>query len=166
RYGIPSTLVDGLDLDQWKRAMRPNTRTCFLESPTNPTLDVLDISAIAEIAHAGGARLIVDNVFATPLYQSPLTLGADVVVYSATKHIDGQGRVLGGCILATEKIIVDNYHQLLRQTGPSLSPFNAWVLLKGLETLPVRVARQTETAGKVADTLAGHEKLTRLIYPG
>ena len=112
-----------------------------METPTNPTLEVYDIAAVAEIAHGAGAKLVVDNVFATPLYQSPLKLGADVVVYSATKHIDGQGRVLGGVILATEKIIVDNYHQLLRQTGPSLSPFNAWVLLKGLETLPVRVAR-------------------------
>ncbi|HEX3442047.1 MAG TPA: O-succinylhomoserine sulfhydrylase [Pseudolabrys sp.] len=166
RFGVTSTLVDGADLKQWQKAVTKNTKVLFMETPTNPTLEVYDIAAVAEIAHSVGAKLVVDNVFATPLYQSPLTLGADVVVYSATKHIDGQGRVLGGCILATEKIIVDNYHQLLRQTGPSLSPFNAWVLLKGLETLPVRVARQTETAGKVADTLAGHEKLTRLIYPG
>jgi O-succinylhomoserine sulfhydrylase len=166
RFGVTSTLVDGVDLKQWQKAVTKNTKVLFMETPTNPTLEVYDIAAVAEIAHSVGAKLVVDNVFATPLYQSPLTLGADVVVYSATKHIDGQGRVLGGCILATEKIIVDNYHQLLRQTGPSLSPFNAWVLLKGLETLPVRVARQTETAGKVADTLAGHEKLTKLIYPG
>jgi O-succinylhomoserine sulfhydrylase len=166
RFGVTSTLVDGADLKQWQKAVTKNTKVLFMETPTNPTLEVYDIAAVADIAHSVGAKLVVDNVFATPLYQSPLTLGADVVVYSATKHIDGQGRVLGGCILATEKIIVDNYHQLLRQTGPSLSPFNAWVLLKGLETLPVRVARQTETAGKVADTLAGHEKLTRLIYPG
>jgi O-succinylhomoserine sulfhydrylase len=166
RFGVTSTLVDGVDLEQWQKAVTKNTKVLFMETPTNPTLEVYDIAAVADIAHSVGAKLVVDNVFATPLYQSPLTLGADVVVYSATKHIDGQGRVLGGCILATEKIIVDNYHQLLRQTGPSLSPFNAWVLLKGLETLPVRVARQTETAGKVADTLAGHEKLTRLIYPG
>jgi O-succinylhomoserine sulfhydrylase len=166
RFGVTSTLVDAADLKQWQKAVTKNTKVLFMETPTNPTLEVYDIAAVAEIAHSVAAKLVVDNVFATPLYQSPLTLGADVVVYSATKHIDGQGRVLGGCILATEKIIVDNYHQLLRQTGPSLSPFNAWVLLKGLETLPVRVARQTETAGKVADTLAGHEKLTRLIYPG
>ena len=139
RYGISSTLVDGLDLDQWQKAMRPNTRTCFLESPTNPTLDVLDIGAIAEIAHAGGARLIVDNVFATPIWQSPLTLGADVVVYSATKHIDGQGRCLGGIILSSEAFIAEHIHNFMRQTGPSMSPFNAWVLLKGLETLAVRV---------------------------
>ncbi|HEV2628160.1 MAG TPA: O-succinylhomoserine sulfhydrylase [Pseudolabrys sp.] len=166
RFGVTSTLVDGDDLDQWKKAVTKNTKVFFMETPTNPTLQVYDIAAVAEIAHGAGAKLVVDNVFATPLYQSPLKLGADVVVYSATKHIDGQGRVLGGCILATEKIIVDNYHQLLRQTGPSLSPFNAWVLLKGLETLSVRVARETETAGIIANKLAGHDKLTRLVYPG
>jgi O-succinylhomoserine sulfhydrylase len=166
RYGITSTLVDGLDLDAWKKAMRPNTRTCFLESPTNPTLDVLDISAIAEIAHQGDARLIVDNVFATPIWQSPLQLGADVVVYSATKHIDGQGRCLGGIILSSEAFIAEHIHNFMRQTGPSLSPFNAWVLLKGLETLAVRVRAQTETAGAIADALAKHPKISRLIYPG
>jgi O-succinylhomoserine sulfhydrylase len=166
RYGIQSTLVDGLDLDQWKKAMRPNTKTCFLESPTNPTLDVLDISAIAEIAHQGGARLIVDNVFATPIWQSPLALGADVVVYSATKHIDGQGRCLGGIILSSEAFIAEHIHNFMRQTGPSMSPFNAWVLLKGLETLAVRVRAQTDTAAKVADALAKHPKVSRLIYPG
>ena len=166
RYGIASTLVDGLDLDAWKKAMRPNTKSCFLESPTNPTLDVLDIPAIAEIAHQAGARLIVDNVFATPIWQSPLQLGADVVVYSATKHIDGQGRCLGGVILSTEAFIAEHIHNFMRQTGPSLSPFNAWVLLKGLETLAIRVRAQTETAGKVADALATHPKVSRLIYPG
>jgi O-succinylhomoserine sulfhydrylase len=166
RYGITSTLVDGLDLDAWKKAMRPNTKSCFLESPTNPTLDVLDIPAIADIAHQAGARLIVDNVFATPIWQSPLTLGADVVVYSATKHIDGQGRCLGGVILSTEAFIAEHIHNFMRQTGPSLSPFNAWVLLKGLETLAIRVRAQTETAGKVADALATHPKVSRLIYPG
>jgi O-succinylhomoserine sulfhydrylase len=166
RFGVASTLVDGLDLDQWKQAVRPNTKVFFLESPTNPTLDVLDIGAIAEIAHAAGATLVVDNVFATPVWQSPLALGADCVVYSATKHIDGQGRCLGGVILASEKFIQDNFHMLLRQTGPSISPFNAWVLLKGLETLPLRVARQTETAGIVADALARHPKISRVIYPG
>ena len=166
RYGITSTLVDGLDLDQWQRAMRPNTKSFFLESPTNPTLDVLDISAIAEIAHAGGARLIVDNVFATPIWQSPLSLGADVVVYSATKHIDGQGRCLGGIILSSEAFIAEHLHNFMRQTGPSMSPFNAWVLLKGLETLAVRVRAQTETAAKVAEALARHPKISRLIYPG
>ena len=166
RYGIASTLVDGLDLDQWRRAMRPNTKTCFLESPTNPTLDVLDISAIAEISHQAGARLIVDNVFATPLWQSPLTLGADVVVYSATKHIDGQGRCLGGVILSSEAFIQEHIHTFLRQTGPSMSPFNAWILLKGLETLAVRVRAQTESAAAVAEALAHHPKISKLIYPG
>jgi O-succinylhomoserine sulfhydrylase len=166
RYGIETTLVNGLDLNEWKKAMRPNTRTLFLESPTNPTLDVLDIPAIAEIAHNGGARLIVDNVFATPLWQSPLSLGADVVVYSATKHIDGQGRCLGGVILASEAFIAEHLHNFMRQTGPSLSPFNAWVLLKGLETLAVRVRAQTQTAAKVADALATHPKISRLVYPG
>ena len=166
RYGIETTLVDGLDLDQWQRALRPNTKSFFLESPTNPTLDVLDIPAIAKIAHSGGARLIVDNVFATPIWQSPLSLGADVVVYSATKHIDGQGRCLGGIILSSEAFITEHIHNFMRQTGPSLSPFNAWALLKGLETLGVRVRAQTETAGKIADALASHPKVSRLIYPG
>jgi O-succinylhomoserine sulfhydrylase len=166
RYGISSTLVDGLDLDQWQAAMRPNTKSCFLESPTNPTLDVLDIGGIAEIAHQAGARLIVDNVFATPIWQSPLELGADVVVYSATKHIDGQGRCLGGVILSTEAFITEHIHTFMRQTGPSISPFNAWVLLKGLETLAVRVRAQTETAAAIADALAQHPKISRLIYPG
>jgi O-succinylhomoserine sulfhydrylase len=166
RYGISSTLVDGLDLDQWQRALKPNTKTFFLESPTNPTLDVLDIPAIAEIAHKGGARLVVDNVFATPIWQSPLSLGADVVVYSATKHIDGQGRCLGGIILSSEAFIAEHIHNFMRQTGPSISPFNAWVLLKGLETLGVRVRAQTETAGRIAEALASHPKISRLIYPG
>jgi len=166
RYGIESTLVDGLDLDQWQRAVRPNTKTFFLESPTNPTLDVLDIGAIAQIAHAGGARLVVDNVFATPIWQSPLELGADVVVYSATKHIDGQGRCLGGVVLASQAFIEEHIQMYLRQTGPSLSPFNAWVLLKGLETLSVRVRQQTDTAAAIADALAIHPKVARLIYPG
>jgi O-succinylhomoserine sulfhydrylase len=166
RYGIDFTLVDGLDLDQWQKAMRPNTKSLFLESPTNPTLDVLDIAAIAKIAHAGGARLIVDNVFATPLWQSPLALGADVVVYSATKHIDGQGRCLGGIILSSKDFIDEHIHNYLRQTGPSISPYNAWTLVKGLETLAIRVERQTQTAAALADVLANHPKVTRLIYPG
>jgi O-succinylhomoserine sulfhydrylase len=166
RYGIPSTLVDGTDLDQWKKAVRPNTKTFFLESPTNPALEVLDIKAIAKIAHDAGATLVVDNVFSTPLYQHPLELGADCVVYSATKHIDGQGRCLGGVILASQKFIDDHIQTLIRQTGPSLSPFNAWVLLKGLETLAVRVERQTDTAAAVAVALAEHPKISRLIYPG
>lgn len=166
RYGIETTLVDGADLDQWQRAVKPNTKTFFLESPTNPTLDVLDIPAIAEIAHSGGARLVVDNVFATPIWQSPLALGADVVVYSATKHIDGQGRCLGGIILSSEAFIAEHIHNFMRQTGPSISPFNAWVLLKGLETLGVRVRAQTDTAARIADVLASHPKISRLVFPG
>src|SRR6201996_2373240 len=166
RYGITTTVVNGLDLDAWKKAMRPNTKSCFLESPTNPTLDVLDIPAIAEIAHQGGARLIVDNVFATPIWQSPLSLGADVVVYSATKHIDGQGRCLGGIILSSEAFIAEHIHNFMRQTGPSISPFNAWILLKGLETLGVRVRAQTESAAAIANALAEHPKVSRLLYPG
>jgi O-succinylhomoserine sulfhydrylase len=166
RYGITSTLVDGTDLKQWKNAVRPNTKTFFLESPTNPTLDIIDIAAVATIAHAAGATLVVDNVFATPLFQSPFALGADCVVYSATKHIDGQGRCLGGVILGSEKFIQDNVQTLIRQTGPSISPFNAWVLLKGLETLSVRVRRQTDTAATVAVALVDHPKITRMIYPG
>jgi O-succinylhomoserine sulfhydrylase len=166
RYGIETTLVDGANLDEWQRAVKPNTKTFFLESPTNPTLDVLDIPGIAEIAHQAGARLVVDNVFATPIWQSPLALGADVVVYSATKHIDGQGRCLGGIILSSEAFIAEHIHNFMRQTGPSISPFNAWVLLKGLETLGVRVRAQTDTAARIADVLASHPKIARLVYPG
>ncbi len=166
RYGVASTLVDGTDLTQWKNAVRPNTKSFFLESPTNPNLEVLDIAEIAKIAHNAGATLVVDNVFATPLWQSPLALGADCVVYSATKHIDGQGRCLGGVILGSEKFIQDNVHNLIRQTGPSISPFNAWVLLKGLETLGVRVRRQTDTAATIAVALVDNPKITRMIYPG
>src|SRR6201996_4731301 len=166
RFGVTSTLVDGCDLNAWRQAMRPNTKTFFLESPTNPALDVIDIEAVANIAHEAGATLVVDNVFATPLFQSPLALGADCVVYSATKHIDGQGRCLGGVVLGSRKFIADKIHTLLRQTGPSMSPFNAWVLLKGLETLAVRVHRQTDSAAPLAVALAEHPKITRLIYPG
>jgi O-succinylhomoserine sulfhydrylase len=166
RYGVASTLVNGTNLDEWRKAVRPNTKTFFLETPTNPALEVIDIKAVAEIAHEAGATLVVDNVFSTPLFQKPLTLGADCVVYSATKHIDGQGRCLGGVILGSEKFIQDHIHTLIRQTGPSLSPFNAWVLLKGLETLAVRVRRQTDTAATVAVALAEHPKINRLIYPG
>jgi len=166
RYGISSTLVDGTDLKQWKNAVRPNTKTFFIETPTNPTLEIIDIAEVAKIARAAGATLVVDNVFATPIFQSPLALGADCVVYSATKHIDGQGRCLGGVVLGSEKFIQDNVHNLIRQTGPSISPFNAWVMLKGLETLSVRVHRQTDTAATVSVALVDHPKVTRMIYPG
>ena len=165
RFGVPSTLVDGTDLDQWRAAMRPNTKVCFLESPTNPQLEIIDIAAVAEIAHAGGANLVVDNVFATPLLQSPFDLGADCVVYSTTKHIDGQGRCLGGVILASNEFIQTHVHNFLRQTGPALSPFNAWVMLKGLETLPVRLMQQQRNAVAVADYLASRPEIARVLYP-
>jgi O-succinylhomoserine sulfhydrylase len=167
KYGIASTLVEGTDLSAWKKAVRKGkTKALFLESPTNPTLAVLDIAGVAEIAHKAGARLIVDNVFATPILQKPLSLGADIVVYSATKHIDGQGRCLGGVILSDQQFVTDHLATFLRQTGPALSPFNAWVLLKGLETLAIRVARQTATAAKLADLIADHPKVARVFYPG
>ena len=166
RYGVQSTIVDGNDLEAWRKAVQPNTKAFFLETPTNPNLEVLDIAEIAKIAHAGGATLVVDNVFSTPLWQSPLALGADCVVYSTTKHIDGQGRCLGGVILGSQKFINDHIQTFIRQTGPSMSPFNAWVMLKGLETLAVRVRRQTDTAASMAVALAEHSKISRLIYPG
>ncbi|WP_454813686.1 O-succinylhomoserine sulfhydrylase [Labrys neptuniae] len=165
RFGVTSTLVDGTELAQWQGAVRPETKVFFLESPTNPTLEILDIAAIAKIAKSAGATLVVDNVFATPLLQSPLELGADCVVYSATKHIDGQGRCLAGVILASEKFINDHIQTYLRQTGPSISPFNAWVMLKGLETLELRVERQIANAVKVADALGNHKAVERVIYP-
>ncbi len=165
RFGIDYTLIDGCDPGAWEAAMRPQTRVCFLESPTNPRLDVIDIAAVAQIARAHGAVLIVDNVFATPLGQQPLALGADVVIYSTTKHIDGQGRCLGGVLLASKAYIDEYVHDFLRQTGPCMSPFNAWVMLKGLETLAVRVARQERTASRLADFLAAHEAVRRVWYP-
>jgi O-succinylhomoserine sulfhydrylase len=165
RYGIASTLVDGRDTANFAAAMRPNTKVVFIETPTNPTLELVDIAAVAEIAHANGAKLIVDNVFATPLYQKPLALGADLVTYSATKHIDGQGRVLGGVVLGSKELIAGDVHTFLRQTGASLSPFNAWVLLKGLETLPLRVRQMMENAAEIADFLADHPRVARVIYP-
>lgn len=166
RFGVATTLVDGPDLAAWKAAIRPETKAFFLETPANPTLEVIDIAAVAMLTKECGAKLIVDNVFATPLYQKPLMLGADCVVYSATKHIDGQGRCLGGVILGSREFIDTHIHQVLRQTGPSISPFNAWVLLKGLETLPVRVARQAETATQLARMIAAHPKVLRVNFPG
>jgi O-succinylhomoserine sulfhydrylase len=165
RWGVASSMVDGRDPANFERAMRPNTKLVFIETPTNPTLELVDIAAVAKIAHAHGAKLIVDNVFATPLWQKPLALGADLVCYSATKHIDGQGRVLGGVVLGDAERVGGDVHKLIRQTGPSMSPFNAWVLLKGLETLPVRVRQMTESAGRIAQFLAGHPKVARVLYP-
>jgi O-succinylhomoserine sulfhydrylase len=166
RFGVEATYVDATDLDAWKAAVRPNTKAFLVESPANPLLEVTDVAAVADIAHAAGARLIVDNVFATPIFQKPLALGADVVVYSATKHIDGQGRVLGGAILGGEQVMTEAYKDLLRHTGPALSPFNAWVLLKGLETLDLRVRRQSETAAQVAEVVAAHAKTRKVAYCG
>ncbi|MCB1429966.1 MAG: O-succinylhomoserine sulfhydrylase [Nitratireductor sp.] len=166
RYGVECTLVDGRNLDEWKAAMRPQTKVLFLESPTNPTLELCDIAAIADIAHEGNARLVVDNVFATPILQKPLELGADIVIYSTTKHVDGQGRCLGGIVLGSREWIDENLHDYFRHTGPSMSPFNAWVMLKGLETLPLRVRQQTETAALIADQLAQEKGVSRVLYPG
>ena len=165
RWGVASTLIDGRDPKNFEAAMQENTKLVFIETPTNPTLELVDIAAVAEIAHAHGAKLLVDNVFATPLLQHPLKLGADLVSYSATKHIDGQGRTLGGIVLGSKELITGELHTLLRQTGPSISPFNAWVLLKGLETLPLRVSQMTASAVKVADFLAAHPKIERISYP-
>lgn len=166
QFGIETTLIDGRDLGNWERAIRPNTKVMFLESPTNPTLEVIDIAGVAKLANQIGAKLVVDNVFATPLFQKPLELGAHVVAYSATKHIDGQGRCLGGVILSDQDWIDEHLQDYFRHTGPSMSPFNAWTLLKGLETLPIRVRQQTESAGRLADFLADHKALARVIYPG
>ena len=166
RFGIASTLVDGRDIGQWQRAMRPNTRAVFFETPANPTLDLVDIAAVAEIAHAAGAIVVVDNVFATPILQKPLKHGADIVVYSTTKHVDGQGRCLGGIVLGSESFVKDHLHNYLKHTGPSLSPFNAWVMLKGLETLPLRVRAQCEGAATVADHLAAQKGVSRVLFCG
>ncbi|MBP1851474.1 O-succinylhomoserine sulfhydrylase [Rhizobium halophytocola] len=166
RYGIEFTLVDGRDMTNWEQAIRPNTKVMFLESPTNPTLEVVDIAGVAKLCNQIGAKLVVDNVFATPLFQKPLELGAHVVVYSATKHIDGQGRCLGGVVLSSKEWIDENLHDYFRHSGPAMSPFNAWTLLKGIETLPLRVRQQTENAARVADFLAEHPKIGKVIYPG
>jgi O-succinylhomoserine sulfhydrylase len=166
RFGVETTLIDGRDLSAWEAAMRPNTRAVFFETPTNPVLELVDIEAVSKIAHKAGALVVVDNVFATPMLQRPMPLGADIVVYSATKHIDGQGRCLGGVVLGTKDFIEDKLHTFLKQTGPSLSPFNAWVLLKGLETLPLRVERHCASAAAIADFLAERNDVARVFYPG
>jgi O-succinylhomoserine sulfhydrylase len=166
RYGITSTLIDGTKLDAWRAAVKPTTKVFFLETPANPTLEVIDLRAVAEIAHKAGARLIVDNVFATPVLQRPMEYGADIVVYSATKHIDGQGRCLGGVILSDEKFLTEHLLPYIRNTGPTLSPFNAWILIKALETLDLRVRAMCEHAAAVADALARERKVKRVIYPG
>ena len=165
RYGVEVTFVDGTDLDQWRDAVRPDTKAVFLETVSNPTLEVIDLRGVAGIAHGVGATVIVDNVFATPVFNDPLGLGADVVVYSATKHIDGQGRVLGGVILGTREFIRKTAEPYIKHTGGAMSPFTAWLLLKGLETLDLRVRAQAASALALAERFEGHEKLARVIYP-
>ena len=166
RYGVEVTLVDGTDLDQWRAAVRSDTAAIFFESMSNPTLEVIDIAAVADIAHAVGAIVIVDNVFSTPVFSDAIAQGADVVVYSATKHIDGQGRALGGVILGTREFIRGTVEPYMKHTGGSMSPFNAWIMLKGLETIDLRVRAQAASAQAIAEAFEGHEKLARMIYPG
>ncbi|MEO1749024.1 MAG: aminotransferase class I/II-fold pyridoxal phosphate-dependent enzyme, partial [Pseudomonadota bacterium] len=166
RYGVETTLIDGTDPTAWEEAIKPNTKVLFFESPTNPTLEVIDIAHVVSVARSCGAKVVIDNVFATPLYQKPMELGVDIVVYSTTKHIDGQGRCLGGVVLGSEEWVDEHLHDFFRHTGPGMSPFNAWVMIKGLETLSVRVAQQTQNARRVADFLADHSAVARVIYPG
>jgi O-succinylhomoserine sulfhydrylase len=166
RWGIETVFVDGTNLDEWEAALAQPTNAVFLESPSNPMLDLVDIAAVSEMAHAAGASVIVDNVFATPLYQRPFELGADIVVYSATKHIDGQGRCLGGAVLADAEFMTEKFMPFYRHTGPSLSPFNAWVMLKALETLAVRVERQSEASLDLARFLQGQNEVKRVWHPG
>ncbi len=166
RFGVEVTFVDGTDLDAWKAAIRPDTKAVFFESMSNPTLEVIDIAAVAQLAHAVGATVVVDNVFSTPVFSRAIQQGADVVVYSATKHIDGQGRALGGVIIGTKDFIRGTVEPYLKHTGGALSPFNAWVMLKGLETMALRVNAQAESAQIIAEALEGHPALERTLYPG
>jgi O-succinylhomoserine sulfhydrylase len=165
RLGVETIQVDGASLDEWEEALAGGTRAVFLETPSNPGLEIIDLAAVSEMAHAVGALVIVDNVFASPVLQKPLNFGADVVVYSATKHIDGQGRVLGGAVLSTEQFKTDYLMPFTRHTGPSLSPFNAWVLVKGLETLRLRVDAMSRSAQTLAEQLEQHSAITRVGYP-
>ena len=166
RYGIEAVFVDGRDLGAWQEAIEGGAALAFCESPSNPSMEIIDIPAVADLVHRAGGLLVVDNVFASPVLQKPLALGADVVVYSATKHIDGQGRALGGAVLCSEKYWKDHLGFFFRHTGPCLSPFNAWVLLKGLETMELRVERQCRTALFLARFLEAHAKIRRVLYPG
>ncbi|HYX03012.1 MAG TPA: O-succinylhomoserine sulfhydrylase [Reyranella sp.] len=166
KYGVQSELVDGGDLSQWEKALSKPTQAVLFESPSNPMLDIVDIKAVCELAHKAGAKVVLDNAFATPILQRPLEWGADVVVHSATKYIDGQGRTLGGAVLGTREFIIDKLQPIIRNTGPSLSPFNAWVLVKGLETLGLRLERHCANAARVADALSGHPAISRVLYPG
>ena len=166
RYGIASEFVDGADLAAWREALSRPAAMVLVESPSNPMLEIVDLRAVADLAHAAGALVVVDNVFATPLLQRPFELGADIVVYSCTKHIDGQGRVLGGAVLGRREWVEGTLQPFIRNTGPSLSPFNAWLLLKGLETLRLRVDASCRGAQVVADMLAAHPAVRRVLYPG
>jgi len=163
RFGIETTVVDGRDNAAWAKARKPNTKVFFLETPANPTLDIVDIQAVSDIAHDAGAVVVVDNVFASPVLQRPLEMGADVVAYSATKHMDGQGRVLAGCVLGSQSFVQDSLLPFLRNTGPTLSPFNAWVVLKGLETMAMRVEKQSDNAMQVARFL--EKRVPKILYP-
>jgi O-succinylhomoserine sulfhydrylase len=165
QYGVTPVLIDGTDPDQWRVALSEPTAAVFLESPSNPTLDLVDIAAVSTLAHAAGAVVMVDNVFATPMLQKPFTLGADVVIYSATKHIDGQGRTLGGAILCRDDF-AEKLAPFLRHTGPTMSPFAAWILLKGLETLELRVPAHVTSAQRIAEHLEGRPGIAKVIYPG
>ncbi len=166
KYGIQGEFVDGGDLAQWEKALSTPANAVLFESPSNPMLDIVDVKAVCDLAHKAGAKVVLDNAFATPMLQRPLEFGADVVVHSATKYIDGQGRTLGGAILGSREFILDKLQPIIRNTGPSLSPFNAWVLVKGLETLGLRIDRHCANARKVADALATHPKIGRVLYPG
>ena len=166
KYGVETTIVDGTDLNQWEDALKRPTKCVFVETPSNPGLDIIDIQAVSDLAHKSGAKVIVDNVFATPLLQKPMEMGADIVVYSATKHIDGQGRCLGGIVLGDTDYCENTLKPFLRHTGPSLSPFNAWVMLKGLETLDLRIRRHCENARVIADYLETRNDLAKVRYPG
>jgi len=166
RFGVASTLVDGRHPENFRKALRPETKAIFLETPSNPGLEIIDLKAVSAVAKEAGVRLIVDNVFATPVLQSPMQMGADIVIYSATKHIDGQGRCLGGVVLCDQAFVDDHLQMYLRHTGPSISPFNAWVLLKGLETLDLRMAQHCRAAAEIADFLSTQDKVARVLYPG
>ncbi|MEX2641934.1 MAG: O-succinylhomoserine sulfhydrylase [Acetobacterales bacterium] len=165
RYGIESEFVDGTNLDEWQRALSKPADAVFLETPSNPTLALVDLAAVCDLAHRAGAKVVVDNVFATPIYQKPMQFGVDVVMYSATKHIDGQGRALGGMILCDETFLEEHLVPFMRNTGPSMSPFNAWLLMKGLETLPMRVEAMTARAIDIAQFLSGRNDVRKVLYP-
>ena len=165
RWGVQTVFVDGPDLEQWREALSEPTTAVFFETPSNPMQELVDMASVVELAHAAGAKVVVDNVFGTPVFSKPLQFGADVVVYSATKHIDGQGRTLGGAVLGSREFIDGPVKNLMRHTGPAMSPFNAWVLVKGLETLSLRVEKQAASALAVAQSLEAHSRVTRVVYP-